>query len=96
MAKCLWWLPFCQIFRNIFGVETYECALAEKNRYETGDFDKNRYKFYMKFILLVDTWHIIFFLIIALGLNFPNIYGVHTVESLEMLYFLAWNIAILL
>jgi len=24
------------------------------------------------------------------------IYGVHTVESLEMLYFLAWNIAILL
>jgi len=28
--------------------------------------------------------------------NFPNIYGVHGVESLEMLYFLAWNIAILL
>jgi len=28
--------------------------------------------------------------------NFPNIYGVHSVESLEMLYFLAQNIAILL
>jgi len=24
---------------------------------------------------------------IALGVNFPNIYGVHTVESHEMLYF---------
>jgi len=33
---------------------------------------------------------------IAFGVNFLNIYGVHTVESLEMLYFLAWNIAILL
>jgi len=33
---------------------------------------------------------------IALGVNFPNIYGVYSVESLEMLYFLAWNIAILL
>jgi len=33
---------------------------------------------------------------IALGVNFPNIYGVRSVESLEMLYFLAWNIAILL
>jgi len=33
---------------------------------------------------------------IALGVNFPNIYGVHSVESLEMLNFLAWNIAILL
>jgi len=33
---------------------------------------------------------------IALGVNFPNIYGVNSVESLEMLYFLAWNIAILL
>jgi len=33
---------------------------------------------------------------IALGVNFPNIYGVHSVESLDMLYFLTWNIAILL
>jgi len=32
---------------------------------------------------------------IALGVNFPNIYGVHSVESLEMLYILAWNIALL-
>jgi len=56
MAKCMWWFPCCQNF----GVETYDCALAEKNRYETGDFDKNRYNFYMKFILLIDTWHIIF------------------------------------
>ena len=64
MAKCLWWFPFCQNFRNIFGVETYmyECALAEKNRYKTGDYDKNRYKFYIKIILLIDTWHLIFFL----------------------------------
>jgi len=29
---------------------------------------------------------------LALGVNFPNIYGVHTVESLEMLYLLALNI----
>jgi len=33
---------------------------------------------------------------LALGVTFTNIYGVHTVESLEMLYVLAWNIAILL
>ena len=26
-----------------------------KTRYETGDFDKNRSKFYMKFFLLIDT-----------------------------------------
>jgi len=36
----------------MFGVETYECARVEKN--ETGDFDKNRYNFHMKFILLID------------------------------------------
>jgi len=47
MAKCLWWFPFCQNFRNVFGVETYQCAHAEKTRYETGDFDKNRYNFYI-------------------------------------------------
>jgi len=29
---------------------------------------------------------------LALGVNFQNIYGVHTVESLEMLYLLALNI----
>jgi len=53
-----------------------------------GDFDKNRYKFYMKFILLIDAWHIIFILLmIAFGVNFPNIYGVHSVESLEILCF---------
>ena len=60
MAKCLWWLPFCQNFRNIFGVETYECALAEKTGTKRAILTKNRYKFYMKFILLIDTWHIIF------------------------------------
>ena len=68
-----------------------------KKRYEKGDFDKNRYQFYVKIILLIDTWHVVYiFLMIALGVNFPNIYGVHSVESLEMLNFLAWNIAILL
>jgi len=57
-----------------------------KTRYETGDLDKNIYNFLIKFILLIDTYH---FLMIALGVNFPNIYGVHGVESLEMLYLLA-------
>ena len=33
---------------------------------------------------------------IAIGVNILNIYGVHTVESLEMHYFLAWNITIFL
>jgi len=33
---------------------------------------------------------------IAFGVNIPNIYGVHTVESLEMFWFLAWNIIILI
>jgi len=39
-AKCLRRFPFFQIFQNIFGVETYECALAEKKWYEMGEFDK--------------------------------------------------------
>ena len=58
VAICLWWFPFCQKFRDIFDVETYECA-----RYETGDFDKkdtifkwklftNRYIYYMSFLFL--------------------------------------------
>ena len=64
MAKCLWWLPFCQNLRNMFGVETHECALAEKTGTKGCDFDKNRYKFYMKFILIIDTWHIIIGLIV--------------------------------
>ena len=33
---------------------------------------------------------------IALGVNSSNIYGVRTVESLEMLYCLAWIMTILL
>jgi len=55
MAKCVGWFPCCQNFRTIFGVETYECALAENKRYETGDFEKNRYTFEMQFILLIKT-----------------------------------------
>ena len=96
MVECLWWFPFCPNFRNIFDVETYECALAE-NRNETGDIDKNRYNFYMIF-LLIDTWHIVFiyFLNDCSWCELSDIYGVHTVESLEMIYFVAWNIAILL
>jgi len=62
----------------MFGVETYECA---------GDFDKNRYNFYMNFILLIDRWHIIFFNDCSWCELSENIYGVDTVESLEMLYF---------
>jgi len=47
-------------FRKIYvGVETWVCTCGQK-RYETGDCDKNRYNFYMKFILLIDTWQIIF------------------------------------
>jgi len=38
MANSMWWFPFCQNCRNMFGVETYECERVEKN--ETGDFDK--------------------------------------------------------
>jgi len=33
------------------------------------------------------TYHFYFFQMIAFGVNFPNIYGVHSVESLEMLCF---------
>ena len=33
------------------------------------------------------TYHFYFFEMIAFGVNFPNIYGVHSVESLEMLCF---------
>ena len=48
-------VPILSNFRNIFGLETYECALAEKKRYDTGDVNKNRYNFYIKCILLIDT-----------------------------------------
>jgi len=41
----------------------------------------------MKLILLTDTWHI--FLLIAL--DFLNIYGIISVESLEILYSRAGN-----
>ena len=51
----------------------------KKNLYEKGDLDNNSYTFEMKLMLPLDIWHI-FFLIIALGVNFPNIYSVYTVE----------------
>jgi len=47
-------------FSQYFWCRDIRVCTCGKNRYETGDFDKNRYKFYMKFILLIDTWHIIF------------------------------------
>jgi len=50
---------FVKIF-EIFWCRDIRVCTCGKNRYETGDFHKNRYKFYMKFILLIDTWHIIF------------------------------------
>jgi len=52
---------FVKIF-EIFFVQRHTCTSVHlrKKRYETGDFDKNRFNFYIKFILLIDTWHIIF------------------------------------
>ena len=61
LVRPFWYRPLgLRPFWTSTGVETYECALAEKNRYETGNFDKNMYNFYIKFILQVETWHFIF------------------------------------
>jgi len=60
MAKCLWWLPFWQNFRNTFGVETNECALAEKTGTKRAILTKIGIHSIWIFILLIDTWHIIF------------------------------------
>ena len=41
-------------FSKYFWCIDIQVCTCEKKRYEAGDFDKNRYKFYMKFILLID------------------------------------------
>jgi len=64
-----------------------ECALANKTGTKNAIFVENMYTFYVNFILLIKymTCHI--FYMIVLRVDFPNTCGVHTVESLEMLYF---------
>jgi len=52
-------VPILSKFSKYFWYRDKRVCTCGKNRYETGDFDKNRYNFYMKIILLIDTWHII-------------------------------------